>query len=224
MPGKKIDIPKVEREILELFLVGDSDLIVHRFAEKQKKQIADKQQKGVKGRKEDRDPEAEFQAARHLRPDGTDGFPASGVRLGAVEAVTWCSGISKKLVNGSLFVTDFDGGNLMRIFSTEPVCVTDTVRIGSFSNKVADLRYRPYYKDWFMKVRVVFVPSALSKEQVVNLINRAGMSIGLGDWRPQKGGVNGMYHVANGPETKKLEAKTKKKAPAKKTTRKRRAA
>lgn len=221
MAGKKIDIPKVEREILELYLVGDSDLIVHRFAEKQKKQIADKQQKGVKGRKEDRDPEAEFQAARHLRPDGTDGFPASGLRLGAVEAVTWCSGITKKLVNGSLFVTDADGGNLMRIYSEEPVCVTDTVRIGSFSNKVADLRYRPYYKDWFMKVRVMFDPSALSKEQVVNLINRAGMSIGLGDWRPQKGGVNGMFHVASAAEARKLETRMKKLATPKRGRKKR---
>lgn len=224
MPAKKIDIPPVNREILDLYLAGDSPIIVHRFAEKQKKQIADKQQKGVKGRKEDRDPEAEFQAARHLRPDGTDGFPASGLRLGSVEAVTWCQGITKKLVNGSLFVTDDDGGNLMRIYCEDgPVCVTDTVRIGSYSNKVADLRYRPYYYNWFMKVKVIYDPSALSAEQVVNLINRAGMSIGLGDWRPQKGGVNGMYHVANAAEATKLETRRKKLA-AQKPRRRRKAA
>jgi len=209
MADKKIDIPPVNREVLELYLVQDSPLFVHRFSDKGKKQIAEKQQKGVKGRKEDRDPEAEFQAARHLRPDGTDGFPAAGLRLGAVEAVTWCQGITKKLVNGLLFVTDVDGSNLMRIYSEPPVCVTDTVRIGKFGSKTADLRYRPYYEDWFMKVKVLFDPSALSQEQVVNLINRAGMSIGLGDWRPQKGGVNGMYHVANESEAKELEARIK---------------
>jgi len=208
MAGKKIDIPSVRREVLELFLVGDSDLIVHRFSKKTMDIILDNQRKSVKGRREDRDPAAEFQEARHLRPDGTDGFPASGLRKAAKEAVTWCTGISKKIVSGSLFVTDADGSNLMRIYTEEePVCVCDPTRIGKFPNKVAGLAYRPYFKNWHMKIRVLFDPSALSEQQVINLINRAGMSIGLGDWRPEKGGVNGMFHVADEAETRSLESR-----------------
>lgn len=34
-------------------------------------------------------------------------------------------------------------------------------------------------------------------EQIINLINVGGFSCGIGEWRPEKDGQNGMYSVVS---------------------------
>ena len=38
----------------------------------------------------------------------------------------------------------------------------------------------------------------ITPEQIANLLNHGGQTIGVGEWRPQKNGTLGMFHVANG--------------------------
>ena len=37
---------------------------------------------------------------------------------------------------------------------------------------------------------------ALTAEQIVNLINTGGFAVGVGEWRPEKNGQFGLFHVA----------------------------
>jgi hypothetical protein len=46
-----------------------------------------------------------------------------------------------------------------------------------------------------VKFQVRHNPNVLSVEQIINLFNVAGFAIGVGEWRPQKDGSNGMFHV-----------------------------
>ena len=68
----------------------------------------------------------------------------------------------------------------------------DTVRISMST----DIRFRPEYRDWSMEFDVVFNSRAISPEQIVNLVNIAGFGIGIGEWRPERSGQFGMFHVA----------------------------
>ena len=70
----------------------------------------------------------------------------------------------------------------------------DVVRL---MGTTADLRYRGEFKTWKAVVTVRHNPSVLSREQVCNLFNVAGFAIGIGEWRPQKDGSFGMFHVEN---------------------------
>ena len=36
---------------------------------------------------------------------------------------------------------------------------------------------------------------AYALEDIINLISLGGYNCGIGEWRPEKGGQNGMYHV-----------------------------
>lgn len=83
----------------------------------------------------------------------------------------------------------------MEIEGAKPKMRTDTVRIGSFGSKVADLRYRPMYVGWSVTLTIEFNVHAISAEWIAYLLNVAGFAVGVGEWRPEKSGTFGMFEV-----------------------------
>ena len=55
--------------------------------------------------------------------------------------------------------------------------------------------YRPEFQEWAMTLQLEFDSQALSQENILNLIERAGFGVGLGEWRPEKGGEYGRFSV-----------------------------
>jgi hypothetical protein len=68
----------------------------------------------------------------------------------------------------------------------------------------ADIRYRAEYPTWHTKVVVRFNANVLSPEQILNLLNTGGFAVGVGEWRPEKDGAYGMFHVATEADMKAL--------------------
>lgn len=82
---------------------------------------------------------------------------------------------------------------MVEIHSDLPVIREDMVRVGMGS---ADIRYRAEFRNWYADLKVVFNANGqYSKEQVINLINAGGYACGVGEWRPEKDGQFGMFHV-----------------------------
>lgn len=66
------------------------------------------------------------------------------------------------------------------------------VRIGNGSGM--ERRHRPMWRKWSMQVPVRFLSSHITLEEVFNLFETAGSTIGIGDWRPEaKKGPGGIY-------------------------------
>lgn len=57
---------------------------------------------------------------------------------------------------------------------------------------VADIRWRPMWEQWSAKVRVRWDANQFSAQDVVNLLSRAGMQVGIGEGRPDSKASNGM--------------------------------
>ena len=72
---------------------------------------------------------------------------------------------------------------------------TRAVRIGKFPNKVTTLAYRPRFDIWKIKARIRYNAKLISPSQLVNLFENAGFSVGLCEYRPEKGGNCGMFEV-----------------------------
>ena len=74
----------------------------------------------------------------------------------------------------------------------QPSMREDMVRVGMGT---ADIRHRAEFETWNAVLTVQFNANVLSASQVVSLIEAGGFGVGIGDWRPEKDGVNGRFHV-----------------------------
>lgn len=206
-----IELPALNIGIMEVTLIGDSPLIVHAWSPKAKREMLDKQMKKAKGAKEAKDPRADFEASMYRLADGGYGFPSVAFKNAAVTAGTSVAGLTKIAARQAFHILGedadingaFDGSksrvNLVRIVGDEPQMREDMVRLGGIGNK-ADLRYRPEFPAWRAKILVRYNANVLSEAQILNLLNVAGFAVGVGEWRPEKDGQYGMFHVATEKE------------------------
>lgn len=216
-----IELPKLDIRLMEVTVVGDSPLIVHAWSQKAKLEMLGKQMKVAKGAKEAKDPKADFEASLYRLADGGYGFPSVGFKNAAVTACTSVAGITKIAARQAFHILGedvdvhgaFEGTkarhNLVRIDGGAPSMREDTVRIGMGT---ADLRYRGEFADWSAKLLVRYNGNVLSESQILNILNVAGFAVGVGEWRPEKDGMSGMFHVADERDLARLEAASQPKA------------
>lgn len=182
-----ISIPRIEIAEMEVKLIGDSPLIMHQWGEKAKAQIRDKQAQKPKAEKRPkRDPKAEYEASMYRGPDGEYAFPAVAFKAAAVSACRF-NDIKMTIARGAFHVI----GEMVPI-KGKPNMREDMVRVGQGA---ADLRYRGEFKEWSAVITVRYNTAALSAGQLVNLFNIAGFGVGVGEWRPERDGSHGMFHV-----------------------------
>ena len=201
-----INIPALSLKEFDLRLVGTSPLICHKWSEKAKKMILDKQmKKAAKGRDAKR-PIMEFAATLYWfdgEPDFDSmsdeeimdavskarfGFPTLAFKASAI-AGAFRSGILDKMTvaRGAFHVQ----GELAEIKGT-PEIHEANVKIGISG---AEMRYRAIFHEWETSLHIVYNEHAMSLEQICNLFQYGGFACGVGDWRPERDGSNGMYRI-----------------------------
>lgn len=191
-PSKDVMIRPLRIMRTEIFVRGTHPLIMHAWNPKAIEMMESKQQKKATGPRKAKDPEEEFQGARYKIDEKTDGIPAIAIKSCAVEAGT-SLGLHKTDLRKSFFVCP-DGEELVPIICPKgPEMKRDMVRVGMGT---ADVRYRPMYRNWSCKFTVEYNQDLISAEQLFNLFDHAGYSVGLGEWRPQKNGPFGRFRVA----------------------------
>lgn len=190
-----IQISPPNIQVITLPIVGKTPLIVHRFDEKARQEMLDNQTKKAKKAKEAKDPEACYMRSRYIMEDGRDGFPAVGFKAAAVRAAKLVAGITMTDARQMFFVVG-DGrtptGEECVAIKGEPTMREDVCRV---SNGNPDLRYRAEYRDWSVDLTIEYDADVVSAEIIVNLMARAGFSVGVGEWRPEKSGRNGTFEI-----------------------------
>jgi hypothetical protein len=192
---QSIKIPPIELKIAKITLVGDSPLLVCKFSEKAKNQLDEKHQKKAKSAREARKPQEEFEASLYTMGKNKYGIPAAGVKKCAVSACRFIEGIPMTIAKGSFHVMEEKDG-LIAIESDGPVMDERIVRVGTFGNKKPMTRYRGRFDQWKITFTVRYNSKAISAEQLLNLYENAGFAVGLCEYRPEKDGNLGLFHVA----------------------------
>lgn len=203
-----VTLPPLQIAALTVTIIGDTPLIVHRWSEKAKKQMLDKQMKKASAGKEAKDPEKDFRESLYVLGDGQYGFPIIGFKASAVTACTSIGSMTKVAARQAFHME----GEFATINGCEPTMREDMVRVGMGT---ADIRYRGEFRDWWTQLDVRYNANVLSAEQILNLLQTAGFAVGVGEWRPEKDGQFGRFHVASEAEMKALgliESKKKKAA------------
>lgn len=185
--AKVLIIPPIRKRRIDIRIVGDSPLITNKWSEKAKQQMRDKQMGRAVDKKSPKDPEADYQAAMYRTEDGTPAAVSLAFKAAAVEAAMVTGDLKKAQVRRWFHVL----GELIPI-EGEPEMREDLVRVGMGA---ADLRYRPIFHEWACTVPIVFDETVCTIEQIVHLFNKAGFSVGIHEWRPEKDGNYGMFHV-----------------------------
>lgn len=179
-----------------IHIIGDSILVPHAWAEKAKKELAEKHQKKGSSLKvrEAQNPEEEALACLYrIGSNGDSGIPAIGIKKMIVRAASFTD-MPMTQIKGLIFIP----GDLIKIISKKaPTMRDDMVRTSGMSRNPMH-RYRMQYEEWEMKIPVIFDADHMTAEMVANLFERAGMSVGLCEFRPEKGGSWGMFHVKVG--------------------------
>lgn len=192
----EIVIPKPEIASIQVGIVGTSPLIVHAWSEKATRMMLNKQMGLPTPKKEPKSPEDDYNGARYISSQGWDGVPATAFKAAMVGACRLVEGLPMTMARRLFFVEADDRElNLVRIFA-EPQMRQDMVRLES---GVADVRHRPMYYPWRATVTVRFLSGVIKPAQVVNLLMLAGLTEGVGEWRPSapksSTGTYGLWEV-----------------------------
>lgn len=208
---KKVEdivIPELKVEIVTFKIHGTSPLIPHKWSEKAKKEMLDKQQKKASQGREAKDPVADFRESLYIIPSSTEKIKAtlldgSTLEIPGVLGMTPLAfkkaavgaandaGMHKTLARRAFHVNL--GEELIPIETPGPVLMREDM--GRTSTGVALLIYRGGIFPWSTELKVQYNSRIISKEQLANLFHLAGFGVGVGDWRSSRDGQFGMFSM-----------------------------
>lgn len=188
----KAKLKPVRKEHVTVRIVGISPLIQHRWGAKALEMMRLKHAGKKTKEREVRDPAAEGRDAMYVTADGRPGVPFKAVKKAMIDAAHKDIGVEKTLVKKALFLICNDTNDVIAMDCDDPVIKEDPVRVGQGA---ADLRYRPYFYRWSVDLLWEIDSELLQINDLLNLIDRAGFGVGIGEWRPEKGGENGRFEV-----------------------------
>jgi hypothetical protein len=139
-------------------------------------------------------PEEEFRESVYRQSIGDTllCFPAPGVKGAMATAALETPGVTKTSVQRLIFLPQ----QRVNIWG-KPLLKCDVVRSADM-NKTPDIRTRAYLPRWCAEVDIAFVTPTLSAHAVVSLLANAGVIVGIGDFRQEKGrGSFGTFAVSD---------------------------
>jgi hypothetical protein len=201
-----------------MWLVGDTPLITHAWSEKARREMLSKQVKATKQGREVRDPEEEYRSSLYEMGDGNYGIPVTGAKAAIVGAAHKDKGVPRTALQAALYldanmvrtrpalagaICDLP---LVKIWGSAPEMREDMVRIGSGIKKTATLSYRGQFTTWAILITGRLNESVVPQEAFITLVADAGVSIGLGEWRNERSGIFGAFHMASPEEESEWDA------------------
>lgn len=217
--SKVVEIKPIEVVETTVRIHGDTPLIMHAWSAKAKKEMLDAQQGKKKGKQKDpKNPVFDFVESIYWldeKPPITNdmsvedseiafaefmqnnnprfGFPATAFKQAAISSayrMGWSK--DKASIRGAFYIQGDENG-MVEIHSDVPTMREDMVRIGA---GVADLRYRGEFRNWYADLNLSYnVNGSYGLSTILNMINAGGYVCGVGEWRPERDGTYGMFHV-----------------------------
>ena len=185
--AKSVEIKEFDIKQVVIPIKSISPLIVNQFSAKAKQTILDKQLGKSQNKKHSiKDPNADFEGAKHYSTQGWEGFPAAGFKAAMIRGAKMIGMVMKDTQTSFFVQADDQETQLVRIYGDSRMR-QDMVRVGMGS---ADVRFRPEYPTWEANLTIEFNEGVLSLDQIYQLVKAAGYGCGIGEMRPEKGKFN----------------------------------
>lgn len=213
-----IEIKPIEIAKLNIRIVGDTPLIMHAWSEKAKREMLEAQQGAKKGKAKERkspvmdfinsmywltekpdvdnsmsDEECEKRFNDAIKKGAKFGFPVTAFKQAAISAAYRLGWSKDKMSLRGVFFIDSDEDGMVEIKSDVPEMREDMVKIGMGT---ADIRYRGEFHNWYADLTISYNTNGnYDLNSIINIINAGGYVCGVGEWRPERDGQNGMFHI-----------------------------
>lgn len=140
--------------------------------------------RGIKKKRDPKNFDEIYMGSLHVSTEGWYGIPCSAFRSAMITA---CSAVGFQMTRAKLYIfVEPDGRDaqtgdgLVRIYGNP---VKDE-RIGRLATGVADILTRARFDKWQATVSITYDSDALQLTDVLNLLMRAGVHVGVGAGRP----------------------------------------
>jgi len=191
-----IDIAAITMARIPVHILGTQPLLMHRFSAKARRELlfpSGRKNAAEKAENLKHDPLNEYREAVYANRDTTRPtaihLPAGMFSKALASAALDIPGASKAQILRLASVTSTQ----IDLFGT-PRMSMEMVRSSDMA-KTPDVRTRPIFPEWACKIEIEYVATLLKEGQIMNLLAAAGMIVGIGDWRPQKGGSHGKFKI-----------------------------
>lgn len=207
-PGKNTEIMvlAVEHGICSMNLIGRTPLIFNRMSEKAKRQLLSPspRRKAIERVEAKHNPLQEYRDSVYRRNDGPTllYFPTTAFKAAMATASADIKGVAKAQINRLVYLPE----DKQSIYGM-PQLLMSVVRSADIQ-KTPDIRTRAILPAWGVRVTMAFVKPILNEEIVATLLANAGITVGIGDFRQEKGkGSHGTFELVadNDPRWRQLQ-------------------
>lgn len=190
-----LQIDALKQGRIRLRLIGTTPMYMNNMSIKAKRDLLLGGGKKTAAEKKElkHDPEREFRDSAHKQDFGETllCFPAPGVKSAMATAALETPGVTKSSVQRLIFLPQ----QKINVWG-KPYLKMDVVRSADM-NRTPDIRTRCYLPRWVAEVDIAYVTPTLSAHAIISLLSNAGVVVGLGDFRQEKGrGSYGTFAVA----------------------------
>ena len=186
---------------VEITIIGVTSLLQHRFGEAA--QVATTKTTRATHIQEE-DPRVIAEKGANIDKAGQHYFNAAAIlrllreaggahkQRGSRKAVKWLIPGAVQLVDDVIYIRSAPDGKPDGIMKT---CEVDSRPVTIPATKGRVMRHRPRYDQWAAKFRLRINEDVLAEETIHQLLEEGGTRIGIGDYRPEKGGPFGTFRV-----------------------------
>lgn len=187
---------------VEVEIRGITPLLIHRFSESSEQSGSSRKVKVGKV-----DPREEARKVAYIAPDGTFYFSAASIPgcLGNAGSNHKMRGSRKSLrfVVPSAVRTTSDAITILNGSGPAKDFEVDSRPVTIPATKGRIMRHRPRFDRWGAKFDLLVNDDMIEVEMVHQLLNEAGVGVGIGDYRPEKRGPFGTFRVVSFNEAKR---------------------
>ena len=169
---------------------GTAPFVQNKFSHKARQKMMETMStpaaaKKGKAAREPRDYEDDFIQAQHISVAGWNGIPCPAFRAAMIDACRTVGLVMTKAKMSVFILPDGfdkdDGTPLVKLIASKPEKTESLVRN---DNGGADIRIRPMWREWEADVTLEFDADMITPDSVINLLDRAGRQVGVGEGRP----------------------------------------
>jgi hypothetical protein len=190
----EIRVTPLRRGATRLRIIGVTPLFQNRMANKVKQGLLVGMKKKTKAERVEikHNPVQEFRDSAEVMSSGPTalGLRVTAVKAAMCTAALETAGLTKTSAQRLLFMP----GDLTALYGT-PYLRMDVVRSADMA-RTPDIRTRAFLPKWGAEIEIQYIVPQLSVQSIVSLLCNAGVLIGVGDFRQEKGkGGFGAFRV-----------------------------